>query len=530
MTETLSVIDVSGVQRYIFGSNKLQEQIGASALVRHLTEELIRQKVEDHGATVIVSGGGNVLYQSESADIARRIARTASELALAHTPGLDLYAAHVAITGAIGGEEGSYNQLFKHLGLAKQRRVPTEASFSLGVTAECAATGAPAVAIDDQRSISAELMAKQQGLPIAEAQLEKLIEAIPDHDSFKFTNDFDELGRTRGEQSQVAVVHADGNGFGQRFRTLVDCYPDKADNQTCLQALTNLSERIEIAGKTALQRTIAWLISVVSRAAREPCDETNAFSRLAHQITNDGIATLPFRPLLFGGDDVTFVCDGRLGLPLAARYLWEFEQAACDLPFGGAGYAAAGVAIVRSHYPFARAYAVCEQLCASAKHDLRTYKLTASALDWHVAQTGLAGSLAEIRAREYKVEAGSLLQRPLTLHTDAGFSPAWRTWPAFVAIVTAFNEHAAPGEPSKWGDRRNKLIPLRDTLRAGPKDAKSYRDTYNLPELPTFREVVTAGAAQIEGWHDGRSVYFDAIEAIDLLLIDPLLSEQEAHA
>jgi hypothetical protein len=28
---------------------------------------------------------------------------------------------------------------------------------------------------------------------------------------------------------------------------------------------------------------------------------------------------LPFRPIVFGGDDVTFICDGRLGLSLATQ-------------------------------------------------------------------------------------------------------------------------------------------------------------------------------------------------------------------
>ena len=35
----------------------------------------------------------------------------------------------------------------------------------------------------------------------------------------------------------------------------------------------------------------------------------------------------PLRPIVFGGDDLTFVCHGRIGLALAARYLQYFEAA-----------------------------------------------------------------------------------------------------------------------------------------------------------------------------------------------------------
>src|SRR5260370_22422013 len=40
---------------------------------------------------------------------------------------------------------------------------------------------------------------------------------------------------------------------------------------------------------------------------------------------------IPFRPIVFGGDDVTFVCDCRLGLSLATAYFREFWKQSVDL-------------------------------------------------------------------------------------------------------------------------------------------------------------------------------------------------------
>ncbi len=68
--------------------------------------------------------------------------------------------------------------------------------------------------------------------------------------------------------------------------------------------------------------------------------------------------------------------------------------------------ACAGIAIVKSHYPFARAYALAEELTRSAKSYRTKETIVGSCLDWHFALSGLGGSIKEIRDREYKVRAG----------------------------------------------------------------------------------------------------------------------------
>src|SRR6185312_4842133 len=74
---------------------------------------------------------------------------------------------------------------------------------------------------------------------------------------------------------------------------------------------------------------------------------------------------LPVRPILYGGDDLTFVCHGRLGLALAERYLRAF--AAAPASDGQPLSACAGVAIVHSRAPFSRAYGLADELCRTAK-------------------------------------------------------------------------------------------------------------------------------------------------------------------
>jgi hypothetical protein len=199
---------------------------------------------------------------------------------------------------------------------------------------------------------------------------------------------------------------------------------------------------------------------------------------------------LPLRPLVFGGDDVTFVCSGQIGVGMAAEYLEAFREEAqkrgLDL------YASAGVAIVKLHYPFARAYQLSEELAGSAKSLTRAQD--GAALDWHIAQSGLSGRLESIRKREYTVKAGKLTLRPLTL----------ADWKKIEAVMEAFN-----GE--YWGEKHNKVIGLREPLRQGETFVAQYRTDFDLEKLPGFEGL----DVQETGWLNGKCYYFDAIELLD---------------
>ncbi len=120
-------------------------------------------------------------------------------------------------------------------------------------------------------------------------------------------------------------------------------------------------------------------------------------------LDDDGQERLPFRPIVFGGDDVTFVCEGRLGLPLAAHYLARLAEGI--LPDGDPLYARAGIAIVKTHYPFARAYELADELCGvgQALHREIRSRIPPGARRWTgtLRSTGLVQPLKELRRREY---------------------------------------------------------------------------------------------------------------------------------
>lgn len=536
---TLTVLDVTGIQSYIFGSNRLRENIGASQLVELATHEWVQEtlsgshnldttgkmlpnwRLEDddtRNAEVILRGGGNVLVLFRTLAMAKETVGKLSRKLLEQAPGLEIAVAHREFEwedAAIGGTDGIHSQLMAKLNRTKQQRSISTPLLGQAVTLECRATGLPAVGFDPARRrgealypLSADVLAKlDQGVrDSARERFEDLLPPEAKEPYFTLSADFDDLGRSEGDTSYIAVVHADGNNMGKRFQELAKGFLLPKDNRTYLEQLRRLSEAVERAGQTALYQTLERM--------------NDGFKLPGMKLFLSGLKRdkdeppfLPFRPIVFGGDDVTFVCDGRIGLSLAAIYLDEWEKATAADETIGKAYACAGIAIVKTHYPFARAYALCEDLCKSTKAAIKAQQRDASALDWHFALTGITGTINEIRKREYQLNIGSttkpksLVMRPVTLRSP-GIEENWCTWETFTRLVEYFESDEFAG--------RNKVKDLREVLRSGPEATRRFLHTYGLSDkMP----LIDASKPQLQasGW-DNRCGYFDAIEAIDFYL------------
>jgi len=216
----------------------------------------------------------------------------------------------------------------------------------------------------------------------------------------------------------------------------------------------------------------------------------------------------PIRPLVSGGDDVTFVCDGRIGLDLAVTFLKAFEKhthAILKEPLT----ACAGVAIVKTHYPFARAYDLAEELAGNAKQARYNVDPTEgpSAVDWHITAGGLYGDLDEMREREYKVVDGHLTLRPLFISEPDEKKGVERkhTWRTFQKIIKRFQKD--------WESHQNKAEGLRAILRKGPAETQLYKLRYLSDSLsPDLPDV---GDFAVNGWDNGYCGYYDALELMD---------------
>jgi len=365
-----------------------------------------------------------------------------------------------------------------------------------------------AIAGNPERPVSAEIRAKLSDA-LQQAADERLTAMLPavKQAGYSFRRDFDGVGGTADESGYIAVVHADGNGMGQRFKNLVDSYTSADQNRACLLELRQLSAAVDEAGKAAFAATVDRMMLAFKSSAAS--SELKGFLQGLRRDPQTESVVLPFRPIVYGGDDVTFVCDGRLGLALAHLYLEAWERVtAADATIGSA-HACAGVAVVKTHYPFVRAYELSEALCGNAKQAVRRAGSSASALDWHFAMSGIGGTLAQIREREYCVADRSLHLRPVALQAGH-IGPSWYGWDAFDRVTRSFQQ----GQP--WRDQRSKVKQLREVLRDGGDKVAQFRLTVDLSKLPCLDS--TRPHLQEKGWDGTQCGYFDAIEALDFYL------------
>jgi len=531
---TLTVLDTPGIQPYIFGSNRLRENIGASELVRRATETWPLEIIKEHWASnvgdpdvadpaqrlktelciedgkldaeVVYIGGGNTVLLFRRPENARAFVSALSRKLLEYAPGLSLVAAHVPVTWEEDNLKEQMDKAMRQLAQQKAAHAHGQPQLGLSVTAECRSTGLVATTTNAAYGkpkqeatfpISDAVAGKLEAVKAANRRLSDFRPAAVKKEGLEFPLDFDHFGRSEGKMSYLAVVHADGNEMGRYFQGIGK---QATDSRDYILRMRTASIQVEEAASAALQQLIIDLVSAVEYDTEKKVETIRKVFALCK---DDEHSYLPFRPLVFGGDDVTFVCDGRLGLTLAARYLELFE--AESRKRGMELYACAGIAVVKTHYPFARAYDLAEALTKGAKKYVREdSRNDFSALDWHFAAGGLLGKLKDIRAREYTVPAGKLTLRPLPLR-----GTGIQSWPAFVRVVKKFSDNEGD-----WHGHRNKVMALREVLREGSSATQNFLQSLGrevrLPELdagtPAWQET---------GWVDKKCGYFDAIEALD---------------
>jgi hypothetical protein len=425
----LALLETSANQQFIFSTNKLRENIGASELTyvagskwvvevvsnindSPITDQEIFQSSSsfrnwlldssqnrsiDSAAKIeiILATSGKALFLAKDHEDARSVIRQVTQKALQEAPGLDICGViseefDINVTPLSTINKQIHN---KFESIRAQRPGPDSRFLRLPIVAECATSGMPATTVirdagDKITIISAVSNAKRRARDQGCDRIQKILKRRDP--TWKFLVNDSDLEQVAWK----AVVHADGNGLGQIF---LDFGKNLGAN--------DYKKYIE------QYRQFSCAIDI--------CTE-EAFLDAIQTVFADRLEQIPMRPLILGGDDLTVICAGQFALQFTAQFLINFEdrtsraidgfidpeiilaQARQHLPVARLS-ACAGVAIVKQHFPFSVAYHLAEDLIKSAKTVKEIIKndegqtIPCSAIDYHMLYDSSGVDLESIR-------------------------------------------------------------------------------------------------------------------------------------
>jgi len=393
MTKYLYGANVKAVQQFIFQTDKLKEIIGASELVEQICTSLFQEKTGNFKSkNCIIAAAGLIRYIFEDEKECQDLVRIFPKVVFDTAPGIVFNQAVVQMANdQPTGEE--LIELEQRLKTQRNKAAPP-LEIGLQITERSRRTGLPGIVFDSDEVLdkATELKKKANEEGIDSLGKKLCSESV----QYLFPSDLKEI---TSKKNYIAIIHADGNNLGKAIRDLNKNNPtDKSS--TVLNK--NFSQAIEsatvAAAKTAISKTFSDIIAKTER--------------------KDGVqtVTLPMRPVIFGGDDFTVICNAEYAMELTSIYLAEFEKETAaafnsnslSLP---ALTACAGIAYIKTNYPFHYGARLSQDLCDFSKKVAKQKNSdnVPACLTFHRVQSSFVGEFSDLIDRELTASATGLL-------------------------------------------------------------------------------------------------------------------------
>ncbi|HEY0428570.1 MAG TPA: hypothetical protein VGC76_12385 [Pyrinomonadaceae bacterium] len=428
------LLETSGNQRYIFSTNKLRENVGASELTYQIGTKIVleavkaetnleiyddnpgelRKNLSDKSKNpeisdgnkvevIIATSGKAILLIDDDKDktISKHIVREVTKNALIKMPGLTVHGAICEVKNNPDKNEAEnlddavsnvHETLEKNRyqfpsNLQRFQRIP--------FVAQCNSSNLPAEKLYVHESIKKEeekphsivSITKQENLKRGKDRLEETIRKI--ESDVYFAKNSNDLDRRFEDTKWFAVIHGDGNGLGRiflKFQKHIKAKDGKEYREKYRKFSLGLDECTEKAAAFALKN-----LQDAYRARRK--------DKLKDSIE------VPAIPLVLGGDDLTIICDGQYAIKFTKDFLNKFVAETKDnlkikevFPDGIDLGICAGIAIIKPHFPFHQAYHLAEELLQSAKKS-KQISSSLSAFDYHILYDSSGTTLDEIREK-----------------------------------------------------------------------------------------------------------------------------------
>ena len=368
------LIETSGNQHYIFATNKLRENVGASELTYQVGTRYVLQAVEQEiGKTIWIDGDkdgsqlrANLLNPSlnppiENADtkievvvatsgkaillvkeksLAEKIVCEVTKNALIEMPGLTVHGAICEVGKAGQTDDERLKEIHKavvnvHRRLESLRhKIPSNQQRFLRLphVEPCATSGLPAEKIYRHESLktkpvelkphSSLSIKKQEKSNEGRNRLEKTIQTVKPN--VKLMGNINELENKFKETRWLAIIHADGNGLGEIFMNFADHL--NIERNTDENGTFKTTEDVRKYIKAYRNFSIALDICTINATGFAIEKFQNSYLTDYQGRTGKITDKLPFIPLILGGDDLTVICDGEYALRFAKDFLEQFEE------------------------------------------------------------------------------------------------------------------------------------------------------------------------------------------------------------
>ncbi len=361
-------MEISKKQNYIFKSKRLKEIIGASRIIRMITEYLPKKYLDTRNE--IYSGGGNSFFKFETENSAKEFISKISLDILRFFPEIEVF---FSINKMENTKGNVLKDSMEKLEKKKSERRSSFKKISFGLEEICENSKYPAFKIipddknnDKNRFVSLDTFSKFE-FGNDNDNIKERIKKILDNEiiennfykqeikfDYKYISDFD------GFEDKVAIISLDGN----RMAELVTIAGERIEE---------LSKIINTSYKKAYSKVVEYLEEKIGKSE-----------------------LLPIRNLILAGDDVCYIIEAKYALDSIRIFLEELHNSELEKIEELKNKrltACAGIVIANNKYPFSVAYDMAEELNKDSKAKLReTGETEASLFTFEVIKGEITGS------------------------------------------------------------------------------------------------------------------------------------------
>ncbi|MDG1434751.1 MAG: hypothetical protein P8Q41_12105 [Saprospiraceae bacterium] len=403
---------VQGIQNFIFETSKLSEITGASELVEKICTTFFRDCIGENlfkKENLIIGAAGNIKYVFESEAECQRLVSSFPKIIMNKAPGITISQAVVKFEKA-NPDKSEINTLENRLKIQRNRSVSRH-GLGLMISERSRKTGKAGIDWKKKESEIIDFSQQQKEDHKRDAKYNLLDKILGNDNNLKesnYPNDIKDMLKDTPGYNWVAVVHADGNNLGK--------------------VLLNMSEKLE---PKDIKKAFSEFSILLEKAT------TNAASMAYYEVVHDKFKyKLPIRPVIIGGDDLTVIIRGDLALPFTTSFLNYFEEETrkefkdfCqkypkikDLENGLT--ACAGIAYIKSNYPFYYGVNLCEELCKYSKKIAKNLanENVPSCLTFHKVHSSFFNNYEDVIEEELSAKSVQFNYGPYFLHKQQNYA------------------------------------------------------------------------------------------------------------